>query len=93
MDGSIESLLHSCEDMLSEGQDLEEILSFLRRNKLSQIDSIKVLMNLKEMTLAEAKQTVHTSKTWEDMRENSERLHRSLQSALTESAKEDKGSN
>ena len=41
--------------MLADGSDIENVLTFLRSNQLSKIDSIKVVRELMDLSLAEAK--------------------------------------
>ncbi len=78
----MKNLLVQCEAMLLEGKSIEHVLSFLRENGCSRIDSIKAVMALENKTLSQAKETIHFSKTWEDTREKAEAFHDSLIDAL-----------
>ena len=71
----MEKLLAQCEAMLVEGCVIDDVISFLRKKGCSRINSIKAVMRLRGVTLAQAKEIVHSSKAWEDARENAEDLH------------------
>lgn len=75
----LEYLMSICKEMLTQGCDLEEILSFLRQNGCSKVYSIRMLTKLKGINLQEAKRIVHFSKTWEDVREEDEEFHDRIQ--------------
>ena len=64
MTDKLETLLAQCRALLSAGDDSEAVLSLLRQNQCSQLDSIKALMRSTGLGLADAKQTVHLSETW-----------------------------
>lgn len=66
------------ENMISEGCGTEEVLSRLRRDGHSRIESIKILMTLQDCSLGEAKRVVHTSDVWKDARENAENVQESM---------------
>lgn len=70
--------LEPYQNMISEGRDVEEVLSRLRRDGYSRVESIKVLMTLQDCSLAEAKRAVHTSDVWKNAREDAETVHESL---------------
>lgn len=70
--------LEPYENMISEGRSVEEVLSRLRRDGHSRIESIKILITLQDCSLAEAKRAVHTSDVWENAQENAETVHESL---------------
>lgn len=58
--------------MVASGKDTEAILTFLRKIGCSKIDSIRLLIPLRDLSLAEAKQIVHFSETWKDTRQADE---------------------
>ena len=70
--------LEKCAKMLSDGESLEKVLSLLRKSGYSRAQSIKVVMKLMDCGLAEAKQIVHLSSTWSDLRDSTNRFHDSL---------------
>ena len=65
-------LLEQAKQLRAEGQDLEDILAFLRQSGSSKIDSIRLLMSLEGLPLAVAKHRVHYSRTWDDVRDADE---------------------
>ncbi len=64
-----------CEAILKEGGSIDSVLSLLRQNGYSRVKSIKAIMRLTNSSLAEAKNLVHLSPTWRDVREETERFH------------------
>jgi ribosomal protein L7/L12 len=60
--------------MLANGCDIEDVLARLRRDGHSRIESIKILVALRDCSLKEAKQIVHTSDAWADARQSAEDL-------------------
>jgi hypothetical protein len=71
-------LLIDIENRFDEGNSIEEVLRYLRSNGFSVLDSIKVTMRLTGVSLAEAKQVVHTSEAWSDRRAMHDAFHRGL---------------
>jgi ribosomal protein L7/L12 len=71
--------------MLSEGAEIEEVISTLRRKGVSKVESIKAVAELTGDSLLEAKQTVHSSLTWRDAYEAGERLHDALEDTVSRS--------
>ncbi|KYC38304.1 hypothetical protein WA1_38905 [Scytonema hofmannii PCC 7110] len=64
---STELLVESSQQMLTEGKDLELILSFLRKHGCSKTQSIVILKEVKKISLDEAKRLVHFSQEWQDV--------------------------
>ena len=83
MDGSLESLLPKCNEILSQEDDVESVLSFLRQRGCSKLDSIKALIILKGLNLADAKRAVHLSHTWEDVRQRDEEFEMAFWTEFT----------
>ena len=79
----IGAVLQEVRSLRANGADQEDILSFLRRRCFSKVVSARILMELEELTLEEAKHAVHFSRAWADTREADERFHE----ALVEAAK------
>ena len=71
--------------MLSEGAEIEEVISTLRRNGLSKVESIKAVAELTGNSLREAKEAVHLSLTWRDAHEAGEDLHDALEDMVSRS--------
>ena len=61
--------------LLDQGEDLQDVLGYLRANGCTIVESIKATMRLTGTSLAEAKQTVHTSRAWSDRREAHDAFH------------------
>lgn len=54
---------------------MEEVISTLRSNGFSKVNSIKAVAELTGRSLLEAKEVVHSSLTWRDAHEAGEHLH------------------
>jgi ribosomal protein L7/L12 len=64
---------------------VDQFLDELRRRGAFQIESIKAVRKFAKVDLGKAKEIVHYSKTWADLRESSEALHEALyQAALAD---------
>ena len=69
-------------NMLEHEATIEDVLLFLRRNECSKIDSIRALMLVRDLSIAEAKEIVHFSQAWKDSRESDEGFHAQLEAAM-----------
>ena len=85
---SVEELQQLLDVYRAGDSDLEHLLQFLRQRECSIVDSIKALMYKHELSLQEAKQIVHLSKTWSDRREQYDQLHDQLQQVFEEYMRE-----
>jgi hypothetical protein len=65
---------------------IEDFLAALRAEGHSRIHSIRALREREGCSLAEAKEIVHTSRAWADLREDTERFHASVERALVRHA-------
>jgi hypothetical protein len=75
---NIEDLIQVCRKKFSEGNDIEEILSYLRKMECSKGTCITILLKLNYLPPEKAqftKYVVHFSKTWGDLRETHEEWH------------------
>ncbi|MEV6646134.1 hypothetical protein [Amycolatopsis sp. NPDC051371] len=63
------------------GVELDTVLIQLRRRGFSQVDSVRAVRALTGAPLAEAKETVHLSPAWGDVRDRNERFHQDLAEA------------
>ncbi len=77
--------LTAAKQMLETSQDLETILRSLRQNGCTQVDCIRVVMELNDATLEDANSLVHYSQAWEDMRKHTEKVHNAFIDGLEES--------
>ena len=77
-----ETLLDHARRMLSEGQDLETIISLLRESGCHKNDSIRIIRELIGVSLGEAKDIVHFSNAWKDVKERDEAFHDVLEEAI-----------
>ncbi len=75
MSANYERYLGDARELLKQGEAVEVVLAFVRKAGASPIDSIKVLMDVTGVPLAEAKHTVHFSEAWRDMRDDHEEFH------------------
>lgn len=75
--------------ILDEGGAVDDIIAFMRAQGHGKIESIKVLHDLRKLTLAQAKNIVHFSPAWEDRREADDALHEDVARAVSEIARED----
>lgn len=66
----------------AEGKSDEKILSFLRTQECSKVESMVIFAQAFGLNLGQAKETVHMSQTWADVRERDDRFHDSLEQGL-----------
>ena len=66
-------------ELLGAGHPTEEILAAWRERGLSILCSIQCLSHITGMTLGEAKEIVHGSVAWSDLRPEHDRLHDELE--------------
>ncbi|MFJ1760468.1 hypothetical protein ACIOD2_09140 [Amycolatopsis sp. NPDC088138] len=65
---------------------IEDFLVALRAEGRSRVQSIRALREREGCSLAEAKEIVHTSRAWADLREDTDRFHASLERTLVRDA-------
>ncbi|MCA9040528.1 MAG: hypothetical protein KDA65_09300 [Planctomycetaceae bacterium] len=73
-----EEHLAICKQMFDRGVLNEEMLTWLRSQGAGKIESIKIIRELYEIRLGEAKYMVHTSEAWEDRRAADDQFHEEL---------------
>lgn len=78
---SYPDLLALARTMSAEGCDIEDILDALRAKSPSIIQSMKVLRDVLGVPMDEAKQLVHHSRAWSDMRDEHSELHERAEAA------------
>jgi hypothetical protein len=69
-------------ELRAAGRSRDEVLGFLRTSGASKIDSIRVLVELEQMTLGAAKQVVDSSPVWEDLKTRDSEVREDLSKAL-----------
>jgi ribosomal protein L7/L12 len=69
------TLLHLAAGLDRDGRDLDSVLRALRDKGANVIDSIRVMRELKGWPLAQAKDIVHSSAAWSDLRDFHDELH------------------
>jgi len=79
-----QTLISECRKLTAQGKDHEEIMHFLRAEGCSKVTSIAIIARVLEVGLGQAKEIVHASQTWADVRERDDRFHNSLGENLTQ---------
>jgi hypothetical protein len=74
-----DEILEECREMLRDGAQLENVLGLLRKRGLSKVESAKALIGLQQADIRAAKEIVHYSATWANVRERDEEFQRSLE--------------
>ncbi|MEV5719399.1 hypothetical protein AB0L41_36410 [Amycolatopsis mediterranei] len=77
-----ERLLAEARTALAAGTGIDEVLGRLRRGGFSPVDSMRAVRALTGASMAEAKEVVHVSPAWADVRERADDFHRSLEEAV-----------
>lgn len=72
------TMIQRGQQLRAQGATSEDIVLFLRAQGCSKVESIAAIARILEVALGRAKEIVHTSKTWEDIRERDDRFHDSL---------------
>jgi hypothetical protein len=75
--------------MQAEGTHIEDLLRLFRRQGASMLDSVKLMRELKAVSRKEAQDLVLFSETWDDQKENHERLQEAFAEALLHLQKEE----
>lgn len=78
------TLVSECKKMDAQGKNTEEILHFLRSQGCCKVTSIAVLAKTLAVGLGQAKEMVHTSQTWADVRARDDQFHASLSENLNQ---------
>lgn len=68
--------------MAKQGVSISEITSYLRQQRVTIIDSIKVVRELYGMPLRQAKSIVSEHASWRDVAEAGDTLHEELEAAI-----------
>jgi hypothetical protein len=71
----VRPLLPACRQILGQGGNMEDVLSFLRQSGCYKLDCIIAVMFLNGLSMGEAKVFVHNSETWSDTRKSDDNLH------------------
>lgn len=67
-----------CRELVSRGEPIEQVLAHLREVGLSKGQSIRVLVEAVGYRLPEAKELVHSSAVWSDVRTRDDEFHDEL---------------
>lgn len=86
-----EEALNRCRELARRGGDIDAVIRELRLAGLSKVGSIKVLIDLGLANLADAKDKVHTSAAWADVRERDEAFHEALAQSFDDASACDAG--
>jgi hypothetical protein len=73
-----ENLLESYRNRLEHGASVEDLIRILRFDGFSKVQSVKALVDLSVANLTTAKELIHTSATWADVRKRDDEFHRKL---------------
>jgi hypothetical protein len=76
-------LAEACRALRARGFSDDDLMAFLRAEGCSKIDSIVVLREVLDLSLAEGKALVHLSKAWGDVRERDDTFHEALIDVVT----------
>ena len=76
-------LVKECGELRDGGVGREELVSYLRNQGCFKIDSIAILREALGIGLGEAKELVHCSATWRDVREADDDFHDRLIDTVT----------
>lgn len=78
----MKNMRNKCEKLIQDGANIEDLLEYMRRTGLSIVESMALLIQLKDMSLVEAKRVVHHSATWADLRDAHDQFHDELFSSI-----------
>ena len=78
----MDDFLDLARGLRSSGVELEEVLAVLRDRGASIVDSLKVVREVEQVTLGQAKALVDQSLTWADARSSNRELRESIIDAL-----------
>jgi hypothetical protein len=87
---TLKDLTERCRQMAKEGVSISEIISYLREQRVTIIDSIKVVRELYGMPLRQAKSIVSEHASWRDVAEAGDTLHEELEAAIQQETNESK---
>jgi hypothetical protein len=71
-------LIERCQGLAAEGRPIEEIIAFLRAEGCQKTETIGLITEALGIALARAKEIVHFSASWADVRERDEKFHETL---------------
>jgi hypothetical protein len=84
-----EDLIAECKGRYAAGEKIEELVEFLRSAGCSKIDSIAVIAVGCGMGLAKAKEAVHFSPAWTDVRASDDKFHELIEATMSENRQKD----
>jgi predicted ATPase with chaperone activity len=74
--------------MRAQGVSEEDLLQFFRQEGASMLESARLIRQLKSISLREAQDLIHFSKTWADLKESHENLQEVFAEALQQLSRE-----
>ena len=74
--------VNECQRQRAAGKSNNDLVTFLRTQGCSKVESMAIVARAFGVGLGEAKEIVHLSTAWADMRERDERFQRSLETGL-----------
>lgn len=80
-----DEFISECRRRSENGESLEGVLVFLRASGCSKIDSMAVIIKVYDMALPQAKEIVHLSRAWSDIRLSDDRFHEAIEDAIIKS--------
>jgi hypothetical protein len=82
-----DALVSECRSQKTAGKTDEQLVSLLRARGCSKVESIAVLARAVGIPLGNAKEIVHFSETWADVRERDDSFHVSLEATFKKGKK------
>jgi len=76
------SLVTTCQQQRAAGKTNEDIVAFLRAQGCSKVESMTIVARAFGLGLNEAKEIVHLSQAWSDVRSRDDRFHQTLEKGL-----------
>ena len=73
---------NNCMKIFNDTNDIEYVLTYLRDNGYSKVQSMQILIELQKIDLDEAKRIVHLSKVWADTYSRDENIHDAIKKVL-----------
>lgn len=84
MEHNFEKLVQMCQEMAREGLGTEEVIIYLRQQRVTIIESIKVLMRIYGFSINDAKHLLSVHPAWKDVVVAAAPLHEELEQRLSD---------
>ena len=76
--------IYACQKLLAQGGSNEDVIFWLRKQKYSKVESIGIISKAMAISVEKAKEIIHASKAWADVRKQHDEFHASLEQALNQ---------